>query len=513
MRGALLMAAVGAAAIASAQPLGARALGPQPQCPWPAHLDPNTTNVAFPDQNANYYTLARLSAGVDSLTIRGRFPHARYMSFTTYTGTTQAIDGINDVHIVPASGRATDNPFIAGNARNTEGARRGYTVTVVKGQRPASPAPNTIYTTDENGSHSNLASFIVIYRTYRPDRAYPNDGGGGEPLPSVTANLTGGGTMAIGDPAQCSTAPDQGVGVNDLASNTTLPALPVDAASCYPGVNPPAWHKFTNLFTAEVQGSNNECLGDNNPQNSLTGPLDTNVPKGGFLENLDNKYIAAVTNVDAFPQPGSANVLVVRSRVPTTPDTFDNATVMPACGGTCQLRYWSMCSNEGITTRFYACVMDDGLARLSADGDYCLVLSRTSDRPRNADLPHRVNWLPFGVLHDDVLIERNMLPGANFPQSIQGAPIGAEKPALGAYFPTSTYMTAAAFEKQGCPGFAAATALSSTPGSRLEPLPNTAAAVDHEAMTVVGLLATLGIIGLVTLGRRSGPRRFRILPR
>lgn len=122
---------------------------------------------------------AQLSAGIDSLTIRGRFPHARCMSFTTYTGQTQAIDGINDVHVVPATGSIADNPFIADHARNTDGAVRDYVVTVVKRQKPATPAPNTVYLTDANGTHSNLFSFLVIYGTYRPDKAFPNDGGGG----------------------------------------------------------------------------------------------------------------------------------------------------------------------------------------------------------------------------------------------------------------------------------------------------------------------------------------------
>ena len=332
--GGLLLGLALAAAVLGAQPLGARALGPQVGCPWVFHLDPNTTNIAFPDQNANYFTLAIPAAGIDSLTIRGRFPHARYMSFTTYTGQTQAIDGINDVHIVPASTKTADNPFIAGHARNTDGAVRDYVVTVVKTRNPPSTASNPIYLSDANGSHSNLFSFLVIYRTYRPDKLFPNDGGGGEPLPDVTENLTGGGTLHPFDSTQCSTAPDPSLGISETLTNTTLPTLPVGPLNCYPGVNPPAWHKFTNLVTAEIQGTDNECFSDSNPQNSITGPTDTLIPAGGFLENLDNKYIAAILNADNFPQPGTPNVLVVKSRVPTTPDTFNNAAVMPNCGST-----------------------------------------------------------------------------------------------------------------------------------------------------------------------------------
>jgi hypothetical protein len=478
-------------------PRPAGAVGPQPTCPWTTHLDPNTTNVAFPDQNANYFTLSLApSIAFTKLNIRGRFPHARYMSFTTYTGQTQAIDGINDVHILPKSTRLADNPFIAGHARNTEGAARDYEVTVVRGQKPAPPAavpPNTIYTTDADGSHSNLASFIVIYRTYRPDAAFPNDGGGGELLPSVTGTLVSppGTEVTLGDAKTCSTGPDPDLGVNGTLTNTTLPQVPAGAASCYPGLNPPAWHRFTNIATAEIQGTDNTCLMDNNPQQSLTMVSETAIPKGGFLENPDNKYIAAILNVDAFPVPDQPNVLVVRSRVPTTPDTFNNTPVMP--GG--QLRYWSMCSNEGITTRFYACVMDDGLARLSAAGDYCLVVSRTTQRPRNANAAHRVNWLPFGALHDNVLIERNMLPDAAFGPAIQNVAPGNEQKGLGPYFPTSTYMSAADFEQSGCPGFAATTRFGAIPGDIADRLPTTGAGT--WPLTLVAV--TLGGLAVASL--------------
>jgi hypothetical protein len=503
----VLATGVMAVFLVATPPLPARAIGPN-QCPWPAHLDANTTNVAFPDQNANYYTLFLLSAPFTRLRITGLFPHARYMSFTTYTGQTQAIDGINDVHIIPDSGQPVDNPFIAGNSRNTSGSKRSYTVYVAKGQKPANPAPNTIYTTDADGSHSNATSFIVIYRTYRPDRLYPNDGGGGEPLPTVHADP---GDTPIGDASKCSTAPDPNNGIGDIFTNGMLPQLPAGSANCYPGLSPPAWHKFTNIVTAEIQGTNNTCLSDN-PQNNLTGGTDT-LPRGGFLENLDNKYIAAILNVDNFPKPDQPNVLVVSSRVPTTPDTFPNTAVMP--GG--QLRYWSMCSNEGLTTRFYACVMDDGVTRLTNAGDYCLVVSRTSQRPRNANTRHKVNWLPFGIAHDNVLIERNMLPDPGFGQAIQSVAPGNEQKGLGAFYPTSTYLSVADFEKQGCPGFSGSTAFGTQPGdltagSSGSGLPNTAAPMAHSlapfVMLMLGLMtaAVWGAVAQVRAKSGAGPK-------
>jgi hypothetical protein len=430
-----------------------------PNCPWQTKLDPNTTNVAFPDQNANYFTMIWPLAGTTSLTIKGRYPHARYTSFTTYTSQTQAIDGVNDLHIMPKDGNPAHNPFLPGHLRNTDGQVRDYQVDVVNGQRPGGEQFNRVFTTDADGTHSNRAFYIVIYRTYRPDIGL--DAGGGEPLPTVTVNPAAGPSFDLPN-SGCSTLPDPDLGFNGILTNTTLPTVLPGQAGCYPGLNPPLWHKFTNAATAEIQGTSNQCLMGNDPQQSITPETDKTIPAGGFLENLDNKYISTILNVDAF-----GPVLVVQSRVPTTPNTYQErgtnhgANVMPATPK--QLRYWSMCSNEGLSTRFYACVMDDGLSRLDAKGDYCLVVTRAADRPRNADTAHKVNWLPFGVLHDNVLIERNMLPDPSFTQSIQGVQPGNEQPGLGVYYPTASYMSVAQFESQGCPGFRGQTALGARP--------------------------------------------------
>src|SRR5258708_20371348 len=82
-----------------------------PNCPWQTKLDANTTNVLFPDQNANYFILLYPIAGTAGLTIDGRYPHARYMSFTTYNNQTQAIDRVNDVHLNPPTPTPPANPF------------------------------------------------------------------------------------------------------------------------------------------------------------------------------------------------------------------------------------------------------------------------------------------------------------------------------------------------------------------------------------------------------------------
>jgi hypothetical protein len=445
---ALGLALVGA--LAAVNPVPALAVS-GPGCPWTLRLYSDATNVAFPDQYANYFILRQPGGGPiaappgSTLTIRGRYPHTRYMSFTSYDPATRAIDGANDLSIDPD--RGSTNPFRPGAPRYLPDGERAYTVTVVAGQR-TDARHNRVYTTSMDGSHT-ASDFNVIYRTYRPDRGFSP--GGGEPLPSVTLNL-GGQHIPIGDSSQCD---DSNTLVssqfNGLVAETSVPTiLP---GGCYPGLNPPLWHKFLNLPSSYVQGTDSTCptaMG----ASSTAYPVTKTLPPGGYLENLDNKYVSALLNADYF-----GPVLVIRSRIPTTPNTYERAPTM----GDGQLRYWSMCTNDPISTRFYGCIMDDNAVRLDAAGDYCLVISSAPNRPRNADLKHGVNWLPYGPLHTDVAIERNMLPRADFGEAIQKATYGREQAALGAYYPAAKYSTVAAFEKSGCAGFRG-TAYGSRPG-------------------------------------------------
>jgi len=382
-----------------------------PACPWTLRLYTDVTNAAFPDQYANYFIL-RMPGGApipatpgSSLTITGRYPHTRYMSFTSYTPQTQALDGVNDLSIDPD--RDSVNPFQPGAARYLPDGRRHYTVTAVAGQRPDS-RHNTVYTTSQDGSHT-AGDFNLIYRTYRPDQGFTP--GGGEPLPSVVLNINGQ-HLPVGDSSQCSD--DNTLASNQFNQSVAETSVPtVLPGSCYPGRNPPVWHKFLNLPSSYVQGTDSTCPSGQGASGTLY-PTSSQLPRGGFLENLDNKYVTALLNADFF-----GPVIVVESRIPTTPDTYRRALVMSDG----QLRYWSMCTNDPISTRFYGCIMDDNAVRLNSAGDYCLVISAPANRPRNADAKHGVNWLPYGPLHTDAVIERNMLPRADFGRRSRRPPM------------------------------------------------------------------------------------------
>src|SRR3954468_2445731 len=75
-------------------------------CAWAVKIDPNGVNALFPDQFARYWVLDVPALPGASLTIKGRFPHARYTSFTSYDTALRSADGLADVAIAPDRGSA-----------------------------------------------------------------------------------------------------------------------------------------------------------------------------------------------------------------------------------------------------------------------------------------------------------------------------------------------------------------------------------------------------------------------
>jgi hypothetical protein len=382
-------------------------------CAWTVKIDPDGVNAAFPDQAARYWIL-RLPAGAGtSLTLRGEYPHARYTSFTSYDDTLRSADGLPDVNIHPDRGSA--NPFLPGASRRVPDRKRHYTVHVVFGQVPKHRARNTLYTTSADGSRA-ARSFQVALRIYEPDRGLTDNGG--VPLPSVTVN-TSAGSVTLPD---CAT-PDEPSGTNGTVAD--LPAPYTGSGSSEAIV----WHKFYNLPAAVAVNF---------------GPGPTKVartlPKGGFADNPDNKYVAAVIETLRAP------AVVITGRLPRTPATYFHDARMSRHA---QLRYWSMCSNELASERFYGCVMDDQMP-LRAGHRFTLVITTAADRPANATDRCGIAWLPAGPAADTVLIERNMLPDPHFRHSIQAARYDHEKQDLGAYYPDAHYRTIRQVTALGC---------------------------------------------------------------
>src|SRR3954467_13540606 len=382
-------------------------------CAWVAKIDPNGVNALFPDQAARYWILDLPAAPGEMLTIKGRFPHARYTSFTSYDAALRSADGLPDVAI--AADRGSTNPFVAGASRTAK--KRSYTVHVVQGAPPAKRPRNTLYTSSADGSRTG-SSFLVALRIYEPDRGL--DDTGGVALPTVSINSPGGTTTLPG----CA-MPTEPSGTNDVLAQRPAPYRSSRGSS-----NTIDWHKFYNLPSAFAVATG---------QKPLVDLARSTTPKGGFADNPDNKYVSAVVSTATAP------AIVIHARLPVPPETFRHAARMQPA----QLRYWSICSNELATERFWGCVMDDQLP-LTADRTYTIVVTAAADRPRNARPGCGIAWLPAGPGEDTVLIERNMLPDKQFRQSIQAARYDHERHDLGAYYPTARYATIAQVERLGC---------------------------------------------------------------
>ncbi|HEX8646989.1 MAG TPA: hypothetical protein VF715_08800 [Thermoleophilaceae bacterium] len=378
-----------------------------------------STNIAYPDLGARYWVASfPLPPGAE-LVLKGRYPHARYMSFNVYDAAAQPTDGLADVDITPDPG--STNPFEPGAQRDLPA--RGYTVRVVSGARPERREPNTIYL---NAAGQATPVGVVMYRVYVPDDG--RDPAGGAGLPEVSMRLPGG--QVLDQPLVCQARQDAGANqaAEDFHAGTDGPD-PANPAS----EDPIRWEAFFNYFQAfsypagaTPAGSGRAVL----PREKL----------GGFLSNVDNAYTLATANRGIGP------VLVLEGRAPTTPRTLDGRRVME--GG--QVRYWSLCENEFASQRVIGCVYDEQV-HAGARGRFTVVMSEPGERPANARPECGVDWIPWGAQPDGLLILRHMLPSPDFAQAIQRvAELGTERDVVGEYLPVGRHTTRGEFERRGC---------------------------------------------------------------
>jgi hypothetical protein len=422
------------AALAATAPTGLAAAPPPAthSCGWAFRLAGDQVNAAYPDQAAQYWVARVTIPPGGYVEADGRYPHGRYISFITYTGASQAIDGLADININPDPGSI--DPFVAGANRNA--TNRSYRVFVKSGPAPASGRePNTIYT--DNGqtgtnSKSSQAGTALIYRVYEADHGLDLAGGVG--LPTLKVVAPGGQSTTLPD-CPDNSAPD--AGLTQALAASGFGALPQTAPTGLGGTNPPTWTKYTNAANGVANGALN-----NNATGSAYPPAQqgTNqLPSGGFFENINNAYVVS------FYSAGFGDVLLLRAKAPITPRTYDGEPVMQAG----QLRYYSFCTNTA-ASNYLACRNDDAIP-VDSQGYYSVAISTAANRPSNATDACGIAWLPAGPTPQTVLILRNMLPAPNFAQAIQNAKQGTEQQTMGAYYPRGTYFQRSSdLEKLGC---------------------------------------------------------------
>lgn len=411
-------------------------------CPWTGPVANGVPNIKLPDRAAAYWTTALRPTSSAQITLRGEFPHARYMSLNAYDAEGRPTDSLPDVGIVPDAGAT--NPFVPGADRTA--AARTYTVRVVAEDAPGDPAlraANTLYL----GAGASVSGATVIYRVYVPDSGTDLNGDAGLPAPQVELTpyrLTVSGTAACRAATWGATAGMQ-LGGRSLTEAEYLGLRDQPGAPpTHPAVNPPAWEAFFNLDYALgvfAVGTPEEVAAQ---RAAIPATQD-----GGVYSNNDARYI--FTHVDR--QFG--DLLVIRGRAPSVPSTHGGDAVM----GEGQVRYWSVCQNESFfSERVVRCVYDEQVP-VDEQGFYTVVIGKAPDRPSNANAACGIAWLPWGPFGDGagrktagLVLIRQILADPEYAQAIARvqAP-GTESAVMGDYLPSSSYTTRSAFEQRGCP--------------------------------------------------------------
>ena len=360
-------------------------------CAWPFIVDVNDVNMAYPDPNATYWAIPfNLSAG-ESLLLEGTYPSARFMAVTLYNAIGDTVGQISDLDIAPDPG--SSNPFAT--ADPPPGSGRSWRMSIV-------PAGATTGEPNVLELASGQRAGWMVYRVYLGNP--PGDLMGGEPLPTVLRKR------------------------GEVVTQTLEPC-----SQFLPGTG------IAKILNA-----------------ALPEPLDVTVPPefvrladtSGLFANTANAYLSAFS--DAPP----GNILVVRGKLPTTPDTGDGQSVV----GDFELRYFSITSN--LNQKPYPTVAGvyDHELPLDADGDYTVVVAREGDVPTNATAAEGIAVLNWGDGASQAVIIRNMLPASDFTSAVQdvtpsnyGAPSDAAA-VMGDFYPLIATCTTATFEAEGAAG-------------------------------------------------------------
>jgi hypothetical protein len=447
--------AIGGAAVAATQGrtvVQFPANGPGGQnshtCFWGTAYTQETHNYVYPDSHTGYgLTINTIPAG-GKIVLHGQFPHARFFSLTTSTTIGVIHDYLYDVDIKPDPGSV--NPYLPGADRNSR--HRSFTVTVVDGPAPTSGRPaNTLYAGAPGVAPGG--PFLLVERVYLPDQG--RNFWGGEAPPSASY-LAAGGATSTGAAACAALATKSGdYSVADLDkivfSETTIQQeLAKSSSPEHPATAPAVWYKYFGplwLMAPYYAGTSDAGLISSLPLHT-TG-LGANPANGYVFTWLDRRF---------GPNRHGHNIAVLRGKLPTTPATYLGESTMQ--GGT-QLRYWSLCNGEnpysGKTTG--PCLADEEVP-INKQRYYTIVVSLPQDRPKNATDGCGVAWMNYGTTGDGytrpdstMLLLRNLATATPtvFPHSVQNVADPSEvKQVMGAYLPTVTYTTKAAFQKNGC---------------------------------------------------------------
>ncbi|RLZ07216.1 hypothetical protein EAH57_13410 [Acinetobacter sp. 2JN-4] len=397
----------------------------------------NPMNYALPDSNVSYWSSEFSVPEGAKVLIDGDYPYARHTSLVSYTAQGERVNSLVDVNIQPNQG--VTNPFIVGNNRLNK--ERGYKAELVLGDLPTSPKENTLYApkTDSN-------DVALIYRVYVPNKGFNVKGG--VDFPRFKVQLANG-EVKTGTEV-CNVLKVKKKVLDNVKSPLELVLSLYDKQphEGFPAQVIPTW------YTAYNRVANLRCLYKYNLDQCEGFQTERELNQWA---TPDNEYTFSVISRKL------GKVVVLKGKVPQIAATSGNETTL-AQG---DIRYWSICTNELITTATNFCIYDEQIKQKDKDGFYTIVVSLPEDRPTNATEQCGITYLPLSERgdgytgpdaiekgHNDVgfLIMRNLLPYPDFNQAIQNTKIwGDEKTVMGDYLPDISYTTKADFEAKGCP--------------------------------------------------------------
>ncbi len=391
----------------------------------------------------------RLPAGA-RVTLRGRFPRARYFKIAAYrferdTFVALAGEDLAAWDLEPDPG--SSNPYVVGGDRRSE--HRHYTAHILADDAPSDPtrrAANTMYV------GRSERSVQIIFRVFVSDRGL--DGAGLEPgdtPSSIRSIVTYEATLADG---------------THLSSQEVADRFGERIGSAPPPVSPERWYE---LVASEA---NDPSLDPASAPARRDGNWEIfrgirYTVAGAFMRPEDRAKLELQTEMEGGGDPTTVYLMnflsrqfgpvyVFRAKMPTFPDTYDGAEVM----GDGQVKYWSV-----VTAASAPCgELWDGVYDLQVplddDGSYTVVVSRPEDRPANATAENGITWLDWGPGEgiDDprdrkdwgMVIMRFMACHPDWEHSPATAlEPGQERTIMGPYFPEGHYTTKQQFENEG----------------------------------------------------------------
>lgn len=402
----------------------------------------------WPDKRPTYFLAQIKMPPGTRLTLRGRFPHARYFKLALYRferNTFVALDGedLAGWDIAPDPGAT--NPYGVGADRAAD--NRNYTAHVIVSDAPdnrADRAANTMYA----GGEERIIQVVV--RVYVSDEGFDGAGLARADTPSSSGPLF-----------------DYDA---TLADGTTLSAEDVVARFGQPlGLAPPPmdvdpWYDLVNSKDNDPLLDPASAPARRDGQFEIFRGMKYTLA-GAFMPPEKRAKIKLPTEMEGGGDPTTVYmfnylsrrfgpVYVFRAKLPTFPDTYAGAK---STADDVQVKYWSVATMGSAPSGQLWDGVFDMMVPVDDDGWYTIVVSRPEDRPANATHENGVAWIDWGPGEglDDardrkdwgMVVMRFMVTNPdwdNSPSKVRTA--GTEEAVMGPYFPKGYYTTKAAFE-------------------------------------------------------------------